>query len=168
MSDEIWAEIPGFKDYLASTKGQIGSIKNGHFKVISQRSHNKGYNRVDLWYENQSKYYLVHKLVTLAFYGKRPKNKEVNHINTNKKDNRLENLEYVTKKENMQHAFRNGLYDKNIGEESNLAKLSNKNVKRIKQLLLENNSPKKISKMYNVHYATIGAIKAGRIWKWLD
>lgn len=68
-----------------------------------------GYMRVGLKSNNKSRDYLVHRLVAQTFIPN-PKNKRyVNHKNGNKEDNRVDNLEWCTHKENMQHAVRTGL-----------------------------------------------------------
>lgn len=77
--------------------------------MIASRMRN-GYeavNLIDLC--NRRKTYNVHRLVAETFLGKIPTNMQVNHINGNKFDNRLENLEIVTPSENSLHAFRTGL-----------------------------------------------------------
>lgn len=68
-----------------------------------------GYTFVQLRKNNKTKCLSVHRLVAMAFINN-PKNKpQVNHINGNKKDNNVENLEWCTQGENNAHAYRNGL-----------------------------------------------------------
>lgn len=69
----------------------------------------QGYMRIGIKLNNKARDYLVHRLVAQAFIPN-PKNKRfINHKNGNKDDNRVDNLEWCTHKENMQHAVRNGL-----------------------------------------------------------
>lgn len=105
---EIWKDIPGFEGYQISNFGRIKSLdrviirkdnctqsKKG--KVLKSWQDNLGYLKIDL---RQKRTCLVHRLVMLTFVGECPKGKEVDHINTNRQDNRLQNLRYVTHKEN--------------------------------------------------------------------
>lgn len=110
-----WKRIPGSKFYFASECGKIGSLyKRGargeSCKVIRQLkpSVNKaGYEGVHL-YESGKRYgEFVHRLVARTFIGK--SNLPVNHKNLNKRDNRANNLEYVTHQENYDHARANGV-----------------------------------------------------------
>jgi hypothetical protein len=120
--NEIWKEIPfqiiGKNNYYVSTQGSFKDnkniIKNGH-KYFS------GYKRINI----NKKKYLLHRLIALTFL-ENPKNKEfVNHIDGNKLNNQLTNLEWVTCLENNLHKINNGLsnctqkviqYDKNMNK----------------------------------------------------
>lgn len=74
----------------------------------------------------------VHRLVALAFIPN-PKNKpEVNHRNGNRFENSTSNLQWVTRKENAQHAYDNGLQTAKKGEKSHFAKLTNSDAERIR------------------------------------
>lgn len=108
---ETWRDIPGFPDYQASDCGRIRSRKTGAWQVLRQTPHRgNGYlvvsPRVGGRYVARS----VHRLITRAFLGDAA-GRDVNHINGNKHDNRLENLEYLSRGENHRHAYRSGLRD---------------------------------------------------------
>ena len=104
--NEIWKEIPfeiiGKNNYYVSSKGSFkdnkGVIKNNH-------KYNTGYKRLTI----NSKKYLIHRLVALTFL-ENPENKEfVNHIDGNKLNNQLTNLEWVTCLENNIHKIQTGI-----------------------------------------------------------
>jgi len=111
-NEEYWARvaIPEYKDsYIVSSEGKIENIHTGKRLEPSLASNGTGYLRVTLSLETKRVAYPIHKIVALTFLGKLPKGKCVNHMNGNKLDNRIENLEYVTPKENAQHAVELGL-----------------------------------------------------------
>lgn len=90
-------------------------IRNKKEMILRPRIINK-YLNVSLFKDGKYKHYRVHRLVAEAFCEK-PGNAEcVNHKNANKLDNRAENLEWVTQKENSQHAIKLGLWDKAIND----------------------------------------------------
>ncbi|MFV0535956.1 MAG: HNH endonuclease [Dysgonomonas sp.] len=116
MISEEWKYIIGYEDkYMISNTGEVlsvqrevkcksGVIKNfGGYKIKAFAS-NKGYMQVSL----SGKTLLLHRLIAEAFIPN-PENKpQINHINGNKSDNRIENLEWATQSENISHAYKNG------------------------------------------------------------
>lgn len=108
---EIWKDIPNYEGYQVSNLGRVKSLerfrkgKNGSLVTVKERilkpklTH-RGYYRVDLWKQSIVKHYKVHRLVYEVFNGSIPEGLQVNHINEIKTDNRLENLNLMTAKEN--------------------------------------------------------------------
>ena len=78
----------------------------------------------------------VHRAVALAFIGPRPDGYQVNHRSGDKLDNSVANLEYVTCRRNIRHAWRTGLYrsEHSRGEKNPFAKLTDEDVQAIRQL----------------------------------
>ena len=101
---EIWKEINEYPNYMVSNMGRVKSLNYNHTgreKILKQRLFNRGYLYVGLWKNGKQKYFSVHRLEYEAFYGEIPKGMQVNHINEIKTDNRLENLNLMTPKENI-------------------------------------------------------------------
>ncbi|ARF08981.1 HNH endonuclease [Catovirus CTV1] len=96
-------KIPGFDNYLVTNDGKIYS-KNIK-KFMSLKKDNSGYIMVSCYNKDKRKDFLVHRLVAERFIPKIKNKNIVNHINKNKSDNRVENLEWVNESENMIHAF---------------------------------------------------------------
>lgn len=116
---EIWKDIEGYEGlYQASNLGQIKSIQyfnhanNKSYtrnKILKPIINEKGYYRVDLYKERKSKRFRIHRLIAKTFIPNPNNFPEVNHINGNKKDNCINNLEWCTHKHNMKEAYKLGL-----------------------------------------------------------
>lgn len=102
--NEKWKPVVGFEGkYEVSDLGNVRSInylRTGKTKILSPGI-NRGYLHVVLWKDGKGKHYYVHNLVVTVFKGPIPPGMQVNHINEDKTDNRLSNLEVVTHKENL-------------------------------------------------------------------
>lgn len=103
-------KIKDFEDYTIDKNGNVFSIRKN--KYLKQTINKYGYCKVTLQKNNYKKMFSVHRLVAQAYLKDYSDNLQVNHINGIKTDNRLENLEMVTPKENMQKAVSIGLFDR--------------------------------------------------------
>lgn len=113
-------QIDGYEDYTIYSNGEIK--KNGKSIKWFVNKIN-GYAYVSLTYSRKAKRLLVHRLVAQAFIPNPENKKEVNHINGIKTDNRVENLEWVSREENIQHAYKNNListYNQSVSHTNNL------------------------------------------------
>ena len=110
MSEEVWKDIPGiFSRYSASDRGRVRNNEK-NFILKPTRSKSTGYEVVNLLGDDGRRYVKgVHVLVAESFLPNPDNKRLVNHIDTDKTNNSLENLEWATDSENMLHAFRNGL-----------------------------------------------------------
>ena len=115
---EEWKDIPNFEGYQVSNLGRVKSLKrfrkgkNGSLVTVKERIlkpliTRNGYYQVWLHKQSTRKNYYIHRLVFEAFNGSIPENMQVNHINEIKIDNRLENLNLMTPKENSNWGTRN-------------------------------------------------------------
>lgn len=113
---ETWKDIKEYEGlYQVSDLGRVKSLpkpyKNNAIskdKILKQRVNDNGYCVVDLYKDGKRKVYRVHKLVMQEFLCENHK-LDINHIDCDKTNNKLSNLEYCTRQENMIHAVKNGL-----------------------------------------------------------
>lgn len=122
MQDEIWIDIPNYEGiYQVSNFGKIKSLpreyKNqyggtGKFskeRIMKPSDNRVGYLCLSLCKGGKIKYHYIHHLVLNSFVEKPFNNAQCNHKNGNKHDNKLENLEWCSPSENINHAYKNGL-----------------------------------------------------------
>lgn len=106
---ETWKDIDGYDGkYQVSS---LGRVRNRHGKILSQ-SYKRGTNylRVHLAKNNTAKWFSVHRLVAIAFLPKEDGKDTVNHLDHNKENNCVENLEWCSLKENCAYAAQEGRY----------------------------------------------------------
>jgi hypothetical protein len=158
---EEFREIQGTNNmYFVSNFGRVRSMKTG---IILKPFDRKGYLSVDFRINGIVKYVTIHKLVATAFLGPCSEGKQVNHKDMNKYNNYADNLEYVTCKENISHAWRNGCVARR-GEDHGSAKLNNNMIKAIREMIKSGISQRKIAETYGVSRANISCIKRGISW----
>ena len=96
-------EIQGYPNYLIYQDGRIWSHARLPGRFLKHAVNQKGYHRVCLCRDGKKKHFSVHRLVAIHFIANPDNKPEVDHINQNTHDNRLENLRWATKSENGQN-----------------------------------------------------------------
>lgn len=166
FKDEIWKDIVGYEDiYEVSSLGRVKSLPKqrgtafvGSF-LLSPKNNRDGYLCVSLNKNKNKKHVMVHRLVAQAFHINPENKKTVNHIDCNKKNNNASNLEWNTHKENVNHAWGNGLCTPHV---SHNKILSDADCKAIRELRANTDKTYfELSDMFGVSFGHIGVIARG-------
>lgn len=170
-NDIEWRDIPGYEGhYKASNTGIIVRVKHvrGGGKIGRPMGYKNsaGYIVVELSTKPGARvHYFSHRLIMLTFKGERPEGMDVNHINGIKHDNRVENLEYVTRSENILHAYHIlKCHNTARGSRSGTAKLTEEIVLEIRKLRETGLNFTEIGKLYQVSRGAIRSAINGKTW----
>jgi len=171
IQGEYWMNIalvlPKFYSYyFISTYGRVFSLSQNRMLTPINRS---GYISINLRGENISGcYILLHRLMMLAFNPiANPDQYEVNHIDGDKTNNRIWNLEWCTRLDNARHAVNNGLYLR--GQDAPVSIYTDEQIHKICQELSNGKSYKDIAYLLGIKYSdsfhsTLVQLKSGSIW----
>lgn len=106
--NEIWRDIEGYEGlYQVSNKGRVKSLKYGKERILKSHDNGRGYVDVQLSKDSTRKYIKVHRLVAQAFIPNQNNLSEVNHKDENKKNNCVENLQWMRHIDNCNYGTRN-------------------------------------------------------------
>ena len=113
QQEEIWKDIEGYEGlYQVSNLGRVKSCVHFTHKkdtILKENIKNGGYVYVNLYKNRRGTKFYVHRLVAKAFLTQYKDKNYVNHIDCNKQNNKVDNLEYCTQKENIDHSWENNL-----------------------------------------------------------
>lgn len=182
--NEKWRPIDGFESsHEVSNLGRIRTIERewvgvtprGHparrktaQRVCGQRVSRNGYMQVALCVGGKPHSKLVHRIVAHAFIPPAHNCEQVNHVNGDKTDNRVENLEWTTARGNQLHAIANGLARGRRGMEHGMSKLTDSDVREIRRLLARGVVQRRIAEQFGVAPCKITMIKHGTAWKHVE
>ena len=156
---EVWKPVKGTQVYFVSNFGRVKSVKNGKERIIKLFS-GGNYLSCNMYFKGKQKTIPTHLAVAEAFLGERPDGCVVNHIDGNKFNNNVDNLEYITYSDNTNHAFDNGLSVS--GEQHPNSTLSNADVVLMKLLSASGYTSKELSEKFGVNQRTVNRIKNGQ------
>jgi hypothetical protein len=173
IMNEIWKNVVNLEDYYeVSNLGNVRSktregrtnfgLRTYGGNLLRKINHNNGYCVVNLTTKDSRKQCLVHILVIEAFIGKKPDGMECCHNNGNRKDNRLENLRWDTRKNNHADKLLHGTWQQ--GEKIGTSKLKEWQAKEVKYSSIP---LKELSKKFNVSMGCVEKIRYSQSWKYL-
>lgn len=161
--EEIWKEkeLNGLNYYISN----FGNIKTKN-KYIKLRNDKDGYLVFTAGTKNNRNSFKVHRLVA-ELYVENPNNKpEVNHLDFNRNNSKFDNLSWCTHLENIEYSVKNNknIIINNNGENNPNSKLTEENVRAIKNMIDNNKKVSEIARKFNVGWQTINHIKNGNTW----
>lgn len=153
--------ITGYKDYYIYPDGRVFRISNGKFVYPCKAN---GYLVVSLHKEGVRKTHFLHRIIASHFIPN-PENKpQVNHINGVRYDNRVENLEWATAKENINHYYENH-YDPSKDKRTHNRRLTSQAVIKIREMLVSGIKVTDIAKQFEVLPCIISQIKHNKTYQ---
>lgn len=166
---EIWKPIPQYEEkYDVSNQGRIRSWTHSRYgrlknpRILKPQKTENGYLQIILCVNFSMKGFMVHRLVLSAFIRPPKKDEQCNHKNFKRDDNRLENLEWVTRIQNVRHAYdagRNG-----VGEKNSQSKLCHSDILKIRDLIKRGVSQSKIADIFNIAQTQVSHINTKKQW----
>jgi len=140
------------------------SVINEKGKELKPQKNTSGYLYVNLCHNSKSTKKYIHRLKAFAFIDNKQNSKEVNHIDGNKLNNEINNLEWVTSKENKEHAFKNNINNYK-GENHKLSKLTSTDVLNIRKEYAESKiTHSKLAFNYGVNQSAITRVINKTSW----
>lgn len=164
---EEWGAIPGYEGlYEASTEGRVRRVARGFLpeRVLQPYLTRLGYYAIKLRKDQKDTGYFVHRLVLETFRGQKPPSMECRHLDGTRTNNKLANLTWGTRKENIGDMDRHGTRRNGprYGEDHHAHKLTWGIVKKIRA---DGERTMILAERYGVSKTTISRIRSGRRWR---
>ena len=159
---EIWKTILNYNKYEISNLGRIKRFSRIRKPVLG-----KDYYRINLCKSSTQKTFYIHILVAENFIGSIPKDFIVNHKDGNKLNNAVENLEIISKQDNVVHAYKNNLTKTKKGSDHQNSKITEDDVHKIFELRKEGKTHKEIAAIFNISREQVRDIINRKRWKHL-
>ncbi len=169
-----WRQVPGYAGlYEVSNDGQMRSLDRIVIRrtdgaaarltgvVLRTKLVGNGYPACTLSRDCKQEQVYVHRVVAAAFVGPCPEGQQVNHINGQRTDNRADNLEYVTPRQNMQHGA--DVLGHGHGERNGMARLTTEKVRQI-MAMRGHGSHRQIAALFGCSAQVVQTILAGKSW----
>jgi hypothetical protein len=179
--EETWRTVPGWDAYEVSSLGRvrrIGGTPKAHTTRVLKPNTSLPYSQVTLCMRGIKRCTYVHHLVAEAFIGPRPDGCEINHIDTDRRNNRADNLEYLTDAAHKRHSVEHGLVASGArhhmkrrpervlrGTALPWAKLTEDDIPEIRRLIAAGVSRSDIADRFHISPSLVSYIKHGRIWQ---
>lgn len=164
---EAWQEIPNTY-YSVSSQGRVASRRDGGWRIMRSPKNGRGYPNINLSVGGRLRNFRVHGLVATAFLGPRPSAAhEVNHIDGDKTNNAVSNLEWVTRSQNERHAIRVLGKAHARGTANANAKLDSAKVFDIRARLGAGDAKAHIAKLFGVSAESIAQVARRETWAWV-
>lgn len=166
----MWKKVEGFNNYEVSDEGLVRNVKSGRILKFDKVKYRKGtvnsvYLRVTLCENNFPVRFAIHRLVAKHFLKDYSEDLEVNHLDGDRENNRVDNLKMATGEENRAHALDTGLCPK--GEDHGNNKYSQSQAELVIQLTKEGFGRKFVAELSGVTISFVKDIRNGRAWKHL-
>lgn len=175
MENEIWKDILNYEGYYqVSNLGRIKSLKRYvkkrwdtliliDEKILKPILRKDGYYRIKLCKNGNYDHPLVHQVVLKTFVKNLENKPQINHINGDKSNNKLNNLEWTTISENIQHSYNNNLHKKLRGVKNGASKLTETDILEIRKIG-KLRKVKDTAFKYNITTHTVWCILNNKSW----
>jgi len=168
LRKEEWKPINKFEEYyLVSSYGRVKSLHYGKELILKPRVTHDGYASINLLLKGTKSYRTIHRLVAQAFIPNTENKPTVNHIDGIKDNNNVSNLEWNTRKEQIQHMLDNNLRTMPRGEDWCRTKLKESTVIKVKEMVRDGYRNYEIMEELDLKYWIVGDIKREKTWSWL-
>ncbi len=160
IDGEIWSNILGYENYWVNQKGEVMG-RTG--KILKPAISKKGYLRLPFYTSDRVQTFSIHRLVALAFIPNPNNLPQVNHIDCNKQNNHVSNLEWCTDEENRIHKLANNL---NITQQGTNHKLHKINEQAVEDIYFGKEKIAYYMNKYNISKSLVNGIRSGKNWGW--